>query len=74
MNLNNYLLNGSVFAKVTVNGKEPFGSETELLTAKTITTTAIATRLKEKGREDISATWCSTECRRTSVGAIGRAA
>jgi hypothetical protein len=49
MNLNNYLLNGSVFAKVTVNGKEPFGSETELLTAKTITTTAIATRLKEKG-------------------------
>jgi hypothetical protein len=47
--------NGSVFAKISVNGKEIFGSETELLTAKNITSATTGARFTEEGEEDISA-------------------
>jgi hypothetical protein len=46
--------NGNVFAKITVNGQEPFGSETELLSAKTINSTATATQFRETGKEEVS--------------------
>jgi hypothetical protein len=45
---------GSVFAKVTVNGNEAFGSETELLVAKSFTATATATQFRETGKEEVS--------------------
>jgi hypothetical protein len=51
--------NGSVFAKISVNGSEPFGSETELLTAKTISSTATATQFRETGKEEISEAFAS---------------
>lgn len=51
--------NGSVFAKISVNGKETFGSETELLTGKNITSTTTGARFTEEGEEDISATFAT---------------
>ena len=51
--------NGSVFAKISVNGKEPFGSETELLTGKNITSATTGARFTEEGEEDISATFAA---------------
>jgi hypothetical protein len=51
--------NGSVFAKISVNGKETFGNETELLTGKNITSTTTGARFTEEGEEDISATFAT---------------
>jgi hypothetical protein len=48
-----------VFAKISVNGKETFGSETELLTAKNITSTTTGARFTEEGEEDISTTFAT---------------
>jgi hypothetical protein len=51
--------NGSVFAKISVNGKETFGSETELLTGKNINSANTGARFTEEGEEDISATFAA---------------
>jgi len=51
--------NGSVFAKVTVNGNEPFGSETELLTSNSIKSRATAKVFRETGKEGISAAFAT---------------